>query len=64
MEKEMADAVVHIGENSPEKVAYALMTDVFNAEYVQGGPKRTRKQILDTYAECLDTVRGRRDWTK
>lgn len=60
----MADAVVHIGANSPEKVAHTFMTEVFNAEASQSGPKRTRKQILDTYAECLAAVKGHRDWTK
>jgi hypothetical protein len=48
------NTVVHIGENSPEQVAYKLMHDVFAHENHQ---KLTREIILDTYAECLRTVR-------
>ena len=58
----MADApVVHIGQNSPEKIAHDLMISVLNAEKVE---QRTRKLLLDTYAECLWAVRGHRDWQK
>lgn len=46
--------VVHIGENSPEQVAYKLMQLVLQHERHQ---KVTREMILDTYAECLRTVR-------
>lgn len=57
----MADkAVVHIGENSPEKIAYLLMIDVMNAEKTQ----RSKKTIMDTYSECLDAVRGSRSVSK
>lgn len=60
----MADApVVHIGQNSPEKIAYDLMLAVLQAEKV-AHENRTRKQLLDTYAECLDAVRGSRNWEK
>ncbi len=63
----MADeAVVHIGENSPEHVAYRLLRDVAWAE---GMAKSTghmfetdRKWILDTYAECLGAVKSGRVW--
>lgn len=48
------DNVVHIGENSPEQVAYKLMELVLG--YEQHG-RLTREIILDTYAECLRTVR-------
>jgi hypothetical protein len=56
----MADKpVVHIGENSPEWVAYKLMHDILITE--RKTPANTiRKDILDTYAECLQAVRGRR----
>jgi len=56
----MADeTVVHIGENSPERIAYMLMVDVMTAE------KKTvdnsdRQLILDTYAECLAAAKGYR----
>ena len=60
----MADApVIHIGENSPEKVAYTLMIDVFNAEKVKFD-QRTRALVLDAYAECLEAVKGHRDWRR
>jgi hypothetical protein len=64
----MADAppVVHIGENSPEQIAYRLMHDVANVEkrqlYSHGDQPADRKWILDTFAECLNAVKrpGRR----
>lgn len=68
----MADApVVHIGENSPEKVAYDLMMNIAGAENrrvagskagnsIGGQTPADRKWILDTYAECLAAVRGER----
>jgi hypothetical protein len=49
---------IHIGENSPEYVAYLLMFQVNSAEKPQ---TRTRKEILDLYAECLLTVRAPSD---
>lgn len=64
----MADApVVHIGENSPEEVAFRLMEKVASVEkkllYSSSDyPDRVadRGYILDTYAECLAVVRGHR----
>ncbi|HEY5065372.1 MAG TPA: hypothetical protein VIJ04_11210 [Xanthobacteraceae bacterium] len=61
----MADAsVVHIGENSPEHVAYRLMHDIATVEdkllaTSERNPQKvaTRQWILDTYAECLRVVR-------
>ena len=61
----MAEApVVHIGENSPEQVAYRLLHDIARVEDKlthpsEDNPQRTadRKYILDTYAECLMAVR-------
>lgn len=53
----MADApVVHIGENSPEMIAYRLLEHIANAEkkYLNNAD---RKWLLDTYAECLEAVR-------
>ena len=65
----MADVpVVHIGENSPEQVAYKLLIHVAAAEgyMLRSGPsadgnKPSRQYILDTYTECLVAVRGHRD---
>ncbi len=50
-------SVVHIGENSPEEVAYKLMKDIYAAEdkYNKG---RSRDEILNLYAECLLAVRS------
>ena len=60
----MADSgvVVHIGENSPEHVAYQLFRHVAAAEGIPLGQPRkdatSRKWILDTYSECLHAVRN------
>ena len=62
----MADQpVVHIGENSPEQVAFKLM---FNIARVEGkvlhrnpedGEETASKEwLLDTYAECLRIVKN------
>jgi hypothetical protein len=63
----MADKpVVHIGENSPEEVAYKLLVHVASAEGYRlplspGGEKKPdRKWLLDAYAECIDAVQGNR----
>lgn len=63
----MADAapVVHIGENSPEEVALKLMRMIASNEgkTLMSAATAERKWLLDTYAECLQTVRdpmGRR----
>ena len=62
----MADApVVHIGENSPEQVAYRLLHDIARVEdklleRSEKNPQKIvdRKWILDTYRECINAVRG------
>lgn len=63
----MADNnVVHIGENSPEQVAFKLLIEIAKAE----GKKpfsvieADREYILDTYAEALKAVKGQRILTK
>ncbi len=61
----MADeAVVHIGENSPEEVALKLMHVISSLEgfhlYGHGEKPANREWVLDTYAECLSAVRGQR----
>lgn len=61
----MADTpVVHIGENSPENIAYKLTLDVARVEgkYASGRFNADRKYILDTYAEALFAVRGHRSF--
>jgi hypothetical protein len=52
--------IVHIGENSPEQVAYKLLQIVASNEgkSLTGGATADRKWLLDTYAECLHTVRN------
>lgn len=60
----MADApVVHIGENSPEEVAYKLLKDIANVErknlyYSSKETDKTasREGILKTYVECMKAV--------
>jgi hypothetical protein len=51
----MADApVVHIGDNSPEHVAYKLMGDI---RRVAPANTLTAQQFLALYAECLLAVK-------
>lgn len=67
----MADTntTVHIGENSPEQVAYKLLETIANIERVSltgwsqenleaGWRPGTREWLLDAYAECLKAVRS------
>jgi hypothetical protein len=58
----------HVGENSPEFIAYRLMEQIAEIEGVslqKDGPKpATRKWILDTYAESLDAVKANRRYAK
>jgi hypothetical protein len=64
----MADnAVVHIGENSAEHVAYRLMENIAAVEkrslFHARDSERTvadRKWILDTYRDCIEAVKGGR----
>ena len=63
----MADdvtSIVHIGENSPEQVALKLTETIAGLErrdlYGHGENPADRKWLLDTYYECLQTVRGKR----
>ncbi len=57
-------SIVHVGENSPEQVALKLFGAIANAEGVNvpgissAGTKADRRWILDTYAECINAVRG------
>jgi hypothetical protein len=59
--------VVHIGENSPEEVAHKLMREIarveqrsFKTRIPPNWKAANRKWILDTYAECLEAVKGNR----
>jgi len=58
---------VHIGENSPEEVAFKLLKIIANCESMNmppyiGGNKTApdRNWVLDTYAECLKAATGKR----
>jgi hypothetical protein len=54
----MADAtVVHIGENSPEEVAYKLLRVKLGKDD-RHVSQLTLKEMLDIYAECLNAVKG------
>lgn len=65
----MADTV-HIGENSPEEVAFKLLRVIAIAEKKQlgswhsSGAEPDRKWVLDAYAECVDAVRGNRSYQR
>ena len=58
--------VVHIGENSPEQIAYKLLETIASNEKktlhwsVGSTATADRKWLLDTYAECLAAVSGKR----
>jgi hypothetical protein len=62
----MADSapVVHIGENSPEEVAYKLLKVIASNEgksligTMSGKATADREWVLDTYAECLEAIRN------
>lgn len=62
----MADQpVVHIGENSPEEVAFKLFCRIGFLEkktdahgFIVSGGEADRRYILDTYAECLEAAKG------
>jgi hypothetical protein len=60
---DVADApVVHIGENSPEQVAFKLLERIADLEQVSlfhsaQRKMADRKWVLDTYAECIIAVR-------
>jgi hypothetical protein len=63
----MADpTIVHIGENSPEQVAYKLMQEVAEVEQIalHGGDlqpqwkRADRTWILTAYRECLHAVKS------
>lgn len=62
-------AVLHIGENSPEEVAHKLFMQIASVEQKSvsmhdagqlkaGWSKADREYILQTYAQCLNTVRS------
>lgn len=57
----MADTVVHMGENSPEQVAYKLFQLVANVEkkkIVGPDTNADREWILKTYSDCFRVVQG------
>jgi hypothetical protein len=55
---------VHIGENSPEQIAYKLLQIIASIEEkslvssMASKATANRKWLLDSYAECLRTVRS------
>lgn len=56
----VADTIVYVGDNSPEFVAYRLMRRIMSVED-RTSSNLTRKEILDTYRECLRAVRSPHD---
>ena len=64
---EMSEPSEPGGEYSPERVAYMLLQHVIGierttpaADPAPGWRSADRKWLLDTFAECLDAVRGKR----
>jgi hypothetical protein len=58
----MADsAVVHIGENSPEQVAYKLLLHMASIDgfTLQGlGDRPTKEWLIKNYSTCLSAVQN------
>lgn len=62
----MADEpVVHIGENSPEQIAWRMLETIARVEGMslykspsQGEKKADRLWILQTFAECMFAVKS------
>jgi hypothetical protein len=58
----MADeTTIHIGENSPEQVAYKLMQQIAASEgFVLGGmgQRPNREWLIRTYSQCLYAIRN------
>lgn len=54
--------VVHIGENSPEQIAYKLFRDIAAVEgrdlFANGNHPVDREWILRTFCQCMLTVRA------
>lgn len=53
----------HLGENSPEQVAFNLLEVISNNEkkelYAQGASPADRKWVLETYSDCLAAVKAK-----
>jgi hypothetical protein len=63
METNVADIpIVHIGENSPENIAFKMMNLIAAVEskepYGHGENPMTREWIFKTYAQCRRIVNG------
>jgi len=54
----MEPPVVHIGQNSPEYIAYCMMNDILRTIERKDFSAITREEYLRTYAECLSVVRS------
>jgi hypothetical protein len=59
----MSDKVIHVGENSPEQIAWRLLQAIASNEgkttqtSMSGGATANRDWLLSTYAECIRVVR-------
>ena len=56
------EPVVHIGENSPEHVALSMTKTILTSIEGKRWGDISRKEFLDTYAECIRAVRGYRSY--
>lgn len=52
-------SVMNVNENTPEYVAYRLMRDILVVEK-RSLEELSRDDLLNTYAECLKAVQGKR----
>jgi hypothetical protein len=55
------DVTVRMGEGSPEFVAWRLLDYIRRSDPQSGG--KSKKEILDLYAECLHATAGRRGFS-
>ena len=46
--------------DSPQAVAFALLSEIDDIEHPDDTQSRDRKWLLDTYTECLEAANARR----
>lgn len=55
----MADITPPVEHETMEQTAFRLMERVLNETWTEGRA-RSQEDVLDTYAACLEAVRGKR----
>lgn len=56
------DAVVHIGENSPEQVAYKMAERILISVEGRSLKDLSRQEYLDAVVECIRALKGNPNW--